>query len=73
MQINGVWTSEIVRDQGVIKGYLRQRQAIEADEEQDPESLVLTGDPEHDEVVKKKYVTGSEKVHDLGWAQLLMC
>lgn len=40
----------------MIKGYLRQRQSIEADEEQDPESLVLTGDPEHDAVVKKKYV-----------------
>lgn len=45
-----------MRDQGVIKGYLRQRQAIEADEEQDPESLKLTGDPEHDEIVKKKWV-----------------
>ena len=53
-QFNGIWHSELVRDQGVIKGYLRQRQLVEADDEQEPESLQLTGDAERDKIIKKK-------------------
>lgn len=54
--VNGVWKSEVVRDQAVIKGYLRQRQLVEAEDEQEPESLQLTGDVERDKVIKKKCV-----------------
>lgn len=53
-QSRGIWHSELVRDHGVIKGYLRQRQLAEADDEQEPESLQLTGDVERDKVIKKK-------------------
>lgn len=56
-QINGVWRSEIVRDQNVIKGYVRQRNELDAEEVEEPENLVLTGDPEKDAIVKKKCVS----------------
>lgn len=56
-QIDGVWRSEIVRDQGVIKGYMRQRLARDADEEEEPENLAFNGDPVHDAAVRKKWVS----------------
>jgi hypothetical protein len=56
LQYNGIWRSEIVRDQGVIKGYLRQKLLHDDGEDQEPESLQLTGDPEKDKIVRKKCV-----------------
>lgn len=44
-----------MRDQNVIKGYIRQRNELDAEEVEEPENLVLTGDPEKDAIVKKKY------------------
>jgi hypothetical protein len=69
-QIDGVWRSEIVRDQGVIKGYMRQRLARDADEEEEPENLAFNGDPVHDAAVRKKWVhvfSGSTKVFLRYW------
>lgn len=41
----------------MIRGYLRHKQTADADDDQEPESLVFNGDPEHDAVIRKKWVS----------------
>lgn len=53
-QINGEWQTEIIRDQAVIRAYVRGRQAIE-EEATLADSLAPTGDADKDNRAKKRY------------------
>ncbi len=53
--LDGVWTTEIVRDPAVIRAYVRRRQLIE-EENTTANLLAPTGDQEKDARAKKRYV-----------------
>ncbi|KAJ7631188.1 TAF1 transcription initiation factor TFIID subunit TAF1 [Roridomyces roridus] len=51
--VDGVWETEIIRDQGVIRAYVRSREAIE-EETTFADSLAPTGDADKDKRYKKR-------------------